>query len=163
MSASFTLYSLRTDETVLRNKLSFTLAHLFLNSFPSPLPTFLHPFFELLSPPDPSSSKQNFHPVFLAVRLLSEIALEIHDTTMRSARTFSQARQQKDGLIRDNIRSTGDEKLAASGLLNLASKGLDAIETGQGDRAKWIDIVCQAMRTLNSWIRKHQVKASGMR
>lgn len=63
-------------------------------------------------------------------------------------------RQQKDGVIRDSIRTTGDEKLAVAGLLSLAVKGLDTIESGQGDRTKWIDVVCQALKTLASWARE---------
>jgi exportin-T len=138
---------------VLRNKLAYTLAHLFVNTFPTPITNFLHPFFALLAPPDPSSSKQNFHPPLLAMRLLSEISLEVHDTTIRATRDYNAARQQKDGTIRDSIRTTGDERLAVDGLLGLAQKGLDVVESGSGDRNKWIDVTSQALKTLASWIR----------
>jgi exportin-T len=92
--------------------------------------------------------------VYLTIRLLTEIALEIHDATMKSARTFSPTRQEKDGETRDKIRKMGDEKLAVSGLLGLAQKGLEVIESGQGDTARWTDVACQALRTLASWTRE---------
>ena len=73
---------------------------------------------------------------------------------MRSARAWSQNRQEKDGLIRDAIRTSGDERLAVQGLLELGAKSLEVLEGGQGDRAKWEDVGCQALKTLAAWTRK---------
>lgn len=80
---------------------------------------------------------------------------------MKSARDYSSSRQAKDGTIRDRIRTTGDEKLAVSGLLGLAAKGLDALEAGQGDASKWKGIVCQALQTVAYWTRKHKLAGRG--
>lgn len=85
------------------------------------IPTFLHPFVSLLS-----ASSSSAHPPLLALHLLSEIALEVHDTTMRSARSWSKARQDRDGLIRDAIRTTGDERLAMDGMLAFAERNLSS-------------------------------------
>ena len=139
------------DCPVFRNKLSTTLAYHFLTVYPNVIRTYLHPFFALLRPPPSSSSINNFHPVLLALRLLSEIAMEIHDPVMKSARAYIDGRASRDGVIRDVIRTSGDEKLAVEGMLNLATKGLDQVAAG--DRGTWLDLVDQSMRTLASWTR----------
>jgi exportin-T len=141
--------SILTD-AVFRNKLAFTITHLFLGVYPSVIPSFLHPFLELLHAPDPSSP--NFDPPLLVVRILYEIAQEIHDTTMRTARVFSTARQHRDGVIRDAIRSTGDERIAVDGLLRLAETSLGVLERERS--AKWLELAEAAMKTLASWTRE---------
>ena len=74
---------------------------------------------------------------------------------MRSARVWSASRQQRDGEIRDLIRTSGDERLAVEGLLSLAAKTLDTIESGSTtDRQKWVELAEQAMRTLAAWTRE---------
>jgi exportin-T len=124
--------------------------------YPNNIPTFLHPFFELLSPSEPSSSKgPNLHPILLAVRLLLEIAQEIHDSTIKSARNYTVGRHARDGLIRDSIRSTGDERLAVDGLVNLVETALGVVESGSGDRAKWIETADLALKALGAWIREY--------
>ncbi|WVQ66053.1 uncharacterized protein L199_004231 [Kwoniella botswanensis] len=131
-------------QAFLRNKLAFTIAHLFLNAYPITIPTFLRPLFALLTP-----TSTNFHPALLTLRVLTEIAQEVHDVTLRSARKFSKDRQQRDGEVRDVIRSSGDERLAMEGMLGLVEKGLDALE--QGGEAKWLDVVETALRTMVTW------------
>ncbi|OCF35216.1 exportin-T [Kwoniella heveanensis BCC8398] len=138
-------------QAFLRNKLAFTITHLFLNVYPNIIPNFLHPLFALLTPLDPSPSKPtNFHPVLLAIRVLSEIAQEIHDTTLKSARAYSKDRQERDGVVRDVIRSSGDERIAVDGMLALAEKGVDTLEQGAGD-AKWAEVTDSTLRTLATW------------
>ncbi|WWD20310.1 exportin-T [Kwoniella shandongensis] len=137
-------------QAYLRNKLAFTVAHLFLNVYPSTISTFLHPFFALLTPSDPSSSTGvNLHPPLLTIRVLSEIAQEVHDSTLKSARSYSKDRQSRDGVVRDVIRSSGDEKLAVDGMLALAERGMDAIEKGEG--GKWAEVVDATLKTLAAW------------
>ncbi|KAK6908461.1 hypothetical protein I203_102463 [Kwoniella mangroviensis CBS 8507] len=131
-------------QAFLRNKLAFTIAHLFLNSYPITIPTFLRPLFALLTP-----TSSNFHPALLTLRILTEIAQEVHDVTLRSARKFSKDRQQRDGEVRDVIRSSGDERLAMEGMLGLVEKGLDALE--QGGEGKWLDVVETALKTMVTW------------
>jgi hypothetical protein len=140
--------------SVLRNKLSYTAAHLFLNVYPNTMPTFLRPFFELLVIPE-SSNTINFHPVLLTIHLLIEIAQEVHDSTMKSARQYSEARQARDGLIRDAIRTTGDERMAVDGLLALVERGLGVVERGGDPQGKkWTDVVDLAIKALASWTRE---------
>ena len=140
---------------VLRNKLSSTLAYLLIDSYPHNIPTYLHPFFELLNSSDPSSSKTpNFHPILLAVRLLIEVAQEVHDNTVKSARTFSAQRLRTDGVIRDTIRSSGDERLAVDGLVRLVETSLGVMEGGGENRQKWLETGDLALKALAAWIRK---------
>lgn len=130
------------------------IALLFINVYPTPIPSFLHPFFELLQPPAASSSTPNFDAPLLALRILNEIAQEIHDSTLRSARTFSGQRQNRDGVIRDAIRSTGDERLAIDGLMTLAESALGVLEQGASDKGKWLELADYSLKTLASWIRE---------
>ncbi|WWC92796.1 uncharacterized protein L201_007755 [Kwoniella dendrophila CBS 6074] len=137
-------------QAFLRNKLAFTLAHLFLNVYPNTIPTFLHPLIALLTPSDPSpSSSTNFHPTLLALRVLTEIAQEVHDTTLRSARKYSKDRQERDGVVRDVIRSSGDERLAVNGMLGLLEKGLDMLD--RGGEGKWLEVVEATLKTMVTW------------
>lgn len=136
---------------VLRNKLAFTISQLFLRAFPSHIPTFLHPFFALLSPP--TSSPPNLHPQLLAIRLLLEIAQEIHDTTLKTARIMTKERQERDGVVRDVIRSSGDDKTAVEGMLGIIEKGLEQINSGSNSD-KWAEAVDATLKTLSAWIRK---------
>lgn len=138
----------------LRNKLAYTIAHLFLEAYPNIVPSFLHPFFELLNPSDPQSSRaSNLHPASLAVHLMSEIALEIHDSTIKSARIATSGRNLRDGLIRDAIRTSGDEKIAVEGMLRIVERGLGLVESGQNVPG-WLDLVELSLRTLSTWTRE---------
>jgi exportin-T len=58
-------------------------------------------------------------------------------------------------LIRDSIRSTGDERLAVDGLVNLVETALGVVESGSGDRAKWIETADLALKALGAWIREY--------
>lgn len=143
----------------MRNKFAFTLAHVFLATYPTPIPTYLHPFINYLSIDTSSSSSAsktvNLNPPLLTIRLLSEIAQEVHDSTMKSARPFSQARQQRDGEIRDRIRTTGDERLAVEGMLGLIEKALEIVDRGgDGQLHKWVELVDLSLRAFAAWSRE---------
>nr|XP_019009359.1 exportin-T [Kwoniella pini CBS 10737]OCF48140.1 exportin-T [Kwoniella pini CBS 10737] len=129
-------------QAFLRNKLAFTIAHLFLNVYPNTIPTFLHPLFALLTP----SSSNGLNPTFLTIQVLTEIAQEVHDTTLRSARRYSKDRQERDGVVRDVIRSSGDERIAVEGMLGLIEKGLE-----QGEDSQWLKLVEATLRTMVTW------------
>lgn len=144
---------------VLRNKLAFTISQLFLRAFPSHIPTFLHPFFALLSPP--TSSPPNLHPQLLTIRLLLEIAQEIHDTTLKTARIMTKERQDRDGVVRDVIRSSGDDKTAVEGMLGIIEKGLEQMNRGN-DSDKWAEAVDATLKTLSAWIRTSFVLDCGV-
>lgn len=146
---------------VFRNKLSFDLAHLFIATYPSTIPSFLHPFFSLIHS-DPSSSTSpagspNFDPILLVIHLLNEIALEIHDSTVKSARSWSKERQERDGRIRDVIRSSGDETQAMEGMVEVAEKALRALEGGKDEKGKWLEVGELALRTISAWTRMSRV------
>ncbi|WWC65824.1 uncharacterized protein I303_108446 [Kwoniella dejecticola CBS 10117] len=129
-------------QAFLRNKLAFTIAHLFLNVYPNTIPNFLHPLFALLTP----SASTSLSPTSLTIQVLTEIAQEVHDTTLRSARKYSKDRQERDGVVRDVIRSSGDERLAVEGMLGLIEKGLE-----QGDDAQWLKLVEATLKTMVTW------------
>lgn len=114
------------------------MAHLFIGSYPATLPTFLHPLFTLLQ-------SDQIDSVLFVINIFNEIALEIHDSTVRSARPWSKDRQERDGNIRDVIRSSGDEALAVEGLLGITDKALSR---------NWPDVAALAMKTMGAWIRK---------
>lgn len=86
----------------------------------------------------------------LSVHLLIEIAQEIHDTVMRSARAYSNVRQHRDGTIRDVIRTSGDERIAMESLLALANKGM---EMCKGDK-QWLEVTQLALKALGAWSRE---------
>ena len=144
LHVAYTLSLQKLIIPVLRNKLAFDLAHLFIDVYPSHIPSFLHPFFPLLQPTNPD----NLDPVYLVIHLFNEIALEIHDSTIRSSRPFSQTRLQRDGHIRDSIRVTGDEALAVQGMLTVVQ---NAVERG----GKWTDVGELALKTLATWTRMY--------
>lgn len=97
----------------------------------------------------PADGSTNLDPSLLVIRLLVEIAQEIHDTIMRSAREWSDERQRRDGAIRDAIRSSGDERRTIEGLLALTNKG---VARGKSDR-KWLEVTQMALKALASWTR----------
>ncbi|RXK35182.1 hypothetical protein M231_07553 [Tremella mesenterica] len=137
-------------QSFFRNKLALTLAYLFLASYPSPIPQFLHTFLQHLSI-DPSPSKTSLHPQLLVIHLLNEIALEVHDTTIRSVRPWSKERTERDGMIRDTIRTSGDERLVIDALLSVAERGLNVIENGQQSGTRWQETVELTLKTVAAW------------
>ncbi|KAK4688536.1 exportin-T, partial [Tremellales sp. Uapishka_1] len=138
-------------QTFFRNKLAYTIAQGFIISYVTSIPTFLHPYFELLSVPSPSSST-NLDPPILTCHLLVEIAQEVHDSTLRSAREITDGRLARDADARDAVRQRGDERLAVEGLLGLAESGLEVISRGgDGQLAKWKEAVELAVKALALW------------
>ncbi|ODO00845.1 exportin-T [Cryptococcus wingfieldii CBS 7118] len=135
-------------QAFLRNKLAFTIAQLFLHAYPH-IPSYLHPFYALLAPP--TSSPPNFHPQLLTIRILLEVAQEIHDITLKEARVMTKERQERDGVIRDMIRSSGDDKVAVEGMLRLVDTGLERIHKGESID-KWGETVDSTLKALSAWI-----------
>ncbi|CAE6431846.1 unnamed protein product [Rhizoctonia solani] len=90
----------------IRNKFSHTLALLFLCTYPDQWPTFFTSISPLLhASPGSSSPALNPHVTTFFLRLLLEISGEIHDQTIKSARTFVATRHARDTNIRDAIRA----------------------------------------------------------
>ncbi|WVO13893.1 exportin-T [Cryptococcus depauperatus] len=136
-------------QTFLRNKLAFTITQLFLQSYPSHIPTFLRPFLALLS--SPASSPPDLRPQLLTIRFLLEIAQEIHDTTLKTARVMTKERQDRDGVIRDAVRSNGDDKMAVEAMSCVLEKGLEEVGRGQSPE-KWGEAVESTLKTFGAWI-----------
>lgn len=73
---------------------------------------------------------------------------------VKSARVFHPERLKKDGVIRDTIRSSGDERLAVDGLVRLVETSLSVMEGGGENRQKWLETGDLALKALSAWIRK---------
>ncbi|KAG9091743.1 pre-tRNA nuclear export protein [Ceratobasidium sp. UAMH 11750] len=90
----------------IRNKFSHTLALLFLCTYPDQWPTFFTSISPLLHiSPGTSTPTLNPHVTTFFLRLLLEISGEIHDQTLKSARSFAASRHARDGRVRDAIRT----------------------------------------------------------
>jgi exportin-T len=90
---------------VIRNKFSHTLALLFLCTYPEQWPTFFTSISPLLhASPGTSTPTLNPHVTTFFLRLLLEISGEIHDQTIKAARSFAASRHARDGRVRDAVR-----------------------------------------------------------
>lgn len=65
---------------------------------------------------------------------------------------MTKERQDRDGVVRDVIRSSGDDKTAVEGMLRIIEKGLEQINGGN-DSDKWAEAVDATLKTLSAWIR----------
>ncbi|GHJ86694.1 hypothetical protein NliqN6_3096 [Naganishia liquefaciens] len=130
----------------MRNKFCYTLTLVFLRLYPNPSSDFLKPFLSFLDISVTSQSTSNLHTTLLTLHLLCEIASEIHDPLLRSARSFAGDRNKRDGLVRDSLRATGDTQAVIEGTLVLVERGMNV--TGQPmmeEAVEW------ALRTLAAW------------
>ena len=58
-------------------------------------------------------------------------------------------------MIRDVIRSSGDESIAVNGMLRLSEEGLDVLRRRNDPYEKlWLEIADLAMKTLGMWTRE---------
>jgi exportin-T len=78
----------------------------------------------------------------------------VHDSVIKSARSFTDGRHARDGFIRDSIRSSGDERLAVDGLVGLVETSLGVVERGGDGSQKWVETADLALKALGAWIRK---------
>ncbi|KAJ9119660.1 hypothetical protein QFC22_003370 [Naganishia vaughanmartiniae] len=130
----------------LRNKFCYTLTLVFLRVYPSPSSDFLKPFLSFLNVPQSSAQANQLQTTLLTLHLLCEIASEVHDPLLKSARSFAGDRNRRDGMVRDSLRATGDTKAVIEGALGLVERGMNA--TGQPmleEAVEW------ALRTLGAW------------
>lgn len=112
------------SDPVIRNKFCYTLALCFLRLYPTPVPDFLTPFLSFLDIPTSSTLDQNTQPTIITLRLLCEIAAEVHDPLLRSARRWTEERNARDGQVRDTLRIRGEVKVIMEGLVRLVELGL---------------------------------------
>ncbi|KAG8712895.1 pre-tRNA nuclear export protein [Ceratobasidium sp. 395] len=117
----------------IRNKFSHTLALLFLCTYPDQWPTFFTSISPLLhASPGASTPTLNPHVTTFFLRLLLEISGEIHDQTLKSARSFAASRHARDGRVRDAVR-TKDAVGVNSAVLSVLEEvfgRLEAIRAG---------------------------------
>lgn len=136
--------------SVLRNKFCYTLTLVFLRLYPTPSPDFLKPFLAFLDIPTSSASTNTLQTTLLTLHLLCEIASEVHDPLLKSARSFAGDRNKRDGMVRDSLRATGDTEAVIKGTLALVEKGMNVAGQPLFEEAvEW------GLRTLAAWARKH--------
>ncbi|CEL55488.1 Exportin-T OS=Laccaria bicolor (strain S238N-H82 / ATCC MYA-4686) GN=LOS1 PE=3 SV=1 [Rhizoctonia solani AG-1 IB] len=148
----------------IRNKFSHTLALLFLCTYPDQWPTFFTSISPLLhASPGSSSTTLNPHVTTFFLRLLLEISGEIHDQTIKSARTFVASRHTRDTNIRDAIRAKDavgvnaevtrvlEETIAM--LEGVRAGGAPVSETiGQAQLIELIELAIRAFASYVPWI-----------
>ncbi|CAE7129203.1 unnamed protein product [Rhizoctonia solani] len=145
----------------IRNKFSHTLALLFLCTYPDQWPTFFTSISPLLhaSPGSPSPTL-NPHVTTFFLRLLLEISGEIHDQTIKSARSFVASRHARDTGIRDAIRAKDAVGVNAEVLriLEEVVTMLEAIRAGGAPvseslgQAQLVELVELAIRAFASYV-----------
>ncbi|CAE6379710.1 unnamed protein product [Rhizoctonia solani] len=145
----------------IRNKFSHTLALLFLCTYPDQWPTFFTSISPLLhASPGSSSPTLNPHVTTFFLRLLLEISGEIHDQTIKSARTFVASRHTRDTNIRDAIRAKDAVGVNAEVIrvLEEAITMLEAVRAGGAPvsetlgQAQLIELVELAIRAFASYV-----------
>lgn len=136
--------------TFIRNKFCYTLTLCFLRLYPTPVPDFLNPFLAFLKLPLPSGSSPSFEPIIITLRMLCEIAAEVHDPLLRTARNWSAERNYRDGQIRDSVRVRGEVKTIVDVLVDMVEK---ALESGtQGPPQEVIDLALNVLVTWSPWV-----------
>ncbi|QRV89824.1 exportin-T protein [Ceratobasidium sp. AG-Ba] len=117
----------------IRNKFSHTLALLFLCTYPDQWPTFFTSISPLLhTSPGASTPALNPHVTTFFLRLLLEISGEIHDQTLKSARSFAASRHARDGRVRDAVRTKDAVGVNSDvlGVLEEVARRLEAVRAG---------------------------------
>ncbi len=132
----------------MRNKLCYTLTLVFLRLYPSSLPDFLQPFLLFLSAPE-SSTAATMSPALVTLHMLCEIAGEVHDPLLKSARQHTEERRLRDMHVRDSLRQRDDSKLVMEALERLVQRGLQKVD----DRV-WVEAVEWGLRAMCSWARE---------
>ena len=146
----------------IRNKLSHTLALLFLSSYPSHWQDFFPTLYQFLKPSTPSQTVTptfNRHTCTLFLHLLIEISGEVADSILKGARDFSEARHQRDAAVRDCIREN-DSKGISDVVLAIISETearLVAARNGAApdEQGPLIDGISLSVRAFASLIREH--------
>jgi exportin-T len=136
-------------DLVIRNKFCYTLTLCFLRLYPSPVPDFLSPFLSFLNFPQSSTQAQNLQPTIVTLRMLCEIAGEVHDPLLKSARKWTAERNNRDGQVRDSLRVRGEVKIILDGLVSLVEQGIKS--EGQ---PMMQEVLEWSMNTLATWARE---------
>lgn len=124
-TSSFSTFSGLSSITVIRNKFSHTLTLLFLATYLDQWPSFFGELFALIHPPQSTSQTAfNPHVSLLFFHLVLEISGEVADQMIKSARTYSAARQARDSRVRDAVRER-DAAAINEAVLTIVADGLE--------------------------------------
>lgn len=111
--------------SVIRNKFSHTLTLLFLATYLDQWPSFFGELFSLIRPPESTSrSTFNSHVSLLFFHLVLEISGEVADQIVKSARSYSVARQARDTRVRDAVRDR-DAAAINEAVLTIVADGVE--------------------------------------
>lgn len=148
---------------VIRNKFSHTLALLFLCTYPEQWPTFFTSISPLLhTSPGATAPTLNPHVTTFFLRLLLEISGEIHDQTIKSARTFAASRHARDASVRDAVREKDANGVNATvvGAIVEVTGRLEAIRAGGATASdglgetQLVELVELAIKAFTSYVRE---------
>jgi exportin-T len=88
-------------------------------------------------------------PTIITLRMLCEIAAEVHDPLLKSARKWTAERNSRDGQIRDSLRIRGEVKIILDGLVKLVEQGIRS-NGGTGLQ----EVIDWSLNTLATWARE---------
>lgn len=178
----FVMGSAEDGVSFMRNKVAYTLTLVFLRLYPDSVPEFLQPFLSFLevgaegalsqsqsqslsngqsqdqqsqSSQQPQSQSRT-QAMLLTLHLLVEIAAEIHDPLLKSSRAYTAERNNRDGMVRDGLRNSGDAKAVIDRLLGIVHRGLSlggsaSNETGIGAGPGMEEAVDWSLKALAAW------------
>jgi exportin-T len=145
-------YSRKVD---LRNKFSHTLTLLFLRTYTEQWPSFFADLFSLIRPAE--STTFNPHVSLLLFHLILEISGEVADNLIKAARTFTDERHRRDGVVRDAVRER-DAATINQAVITIVSSSADRMRAARvgGASGKELDevieIVDWGIRTFGSYV-----------
>lgn len=163
---SLSSFATNHDFIVIRNKFSHTLALLFLCTYPDQWPTFFTSISPLLhASPGSSTPTLNPHVTTFFLRLLLEISGEIHDQTIKSARTFVASRHARDTNVRDAIRAKDAVGVNAEviRILEEVTTMLEAVRAGSAPvseslgQTQLVELVELSIKAFASYVREYHM------
>ncbi|KAF8656825.1 hypothetical protein AX16_002373 [Volvariella volvacea WC 439] len=153
--------SAEADATFLRNKFSHTLTLFFLCTYVEQWPSFFTDLFILIRPAERTSPAGfNHHISLLFFHIVLEISGEVADQMIKSARTFTQARHQRDARVRDAVRERDASRIneAVLTIVVEASERMEGLQKqeltleGRKELNATIEVVDWGIRTFGSYV-----------
>ncbi|CDZ96539.1 Nuclear mRNA export factor receptor LOS1/Exportin-t (importin beta superfamily) [Phaffia rhodozyma] len=138
-------------QSLLRNKVSHTLALLFISSYPtlqypplpSSTPSLLSTLLILVKP------QVNPHTTLLVLHTIVEINQEAHDTLLKSARAWTQERNERDAKLRDEMRER-EAPAMHDACLTVWEEALGRMDGGEGQG--WAEVVEWAVKAYGGYV-----------
>ena len=136
---------------------------MFLCTYPGQWPTFFTSISPLLHiSPGSTAPTLNTHVTTFFLRLLLEISGEIHDQTIKSARTFAASRHARDANVRDAVREKDASGVNATvvGVIVEVNGRLEAIRAGGAlapdglGETQLVELVELAVKAFASYVRE---------